>query len=148
MTVPRGVRFIALADFVAGSALVGIAFYLTALVDSSDSNCSGIHCGIFPLRFFVLLFGSLAILLFVGGYGLWFVRKWSWKVSVTTFAISTTLVVVIGGITSFLFMVPGSSSAMHQMGIYAGVITPLTLIVGSVLIWYLWRPHVRSYLRG
>jgi uncharacterized membrane protein (DUF2068 family) len=130
---PTGVSIIAILEVVGGilSFLFGVVVvavssnFSTTLSQYYGSNA--IYASI--AGFVALLGGALAIggLLAISiGYGMWTGKGWAWTLAVVLYALGLLLDLV----------------TFATGGTYSGAIG---LVVDAFLLWYLWRPNVRTF---
>jgi hypothetical protein len=70
----------------------------------------------------IIIVGLLAVLL---GWGMWAGKEWAWLLAVILYA--------LGALSSLGSLATGNFSSIVGLVIYA------------LLLWYLWRPHVKAY---
>lgn len=70
----------------------------------------------------VLLFGVLAV---VVGLGMWTRKGWAWTLAVVLYG--------LGVVVSLINIAVGRLSEI------------ISLVIDLLIIWYLWKPHVRAY---
>lgn len=122
---PTGVAILAILDFLAGAlillgGLVLIAVGGTGLLASLGY---GFFAGIATLLgAVVLVIGVLAI---VVGWGLWTGKRWAWILALILYA--------LGALSSLVSLAGGSVSSV------------VGLVIDALLIWYLFRPHVKAF---
>ena len=123
---PTGVAILAILDFIGGALaiLAGVAFI--ALGGSGLLGSFGFGS---LLSGFVAVLGGVVLILglfaiFVG-WGLWSGKGWAWTLAIVLYA--------IGALFSLASLVTGSYTSIVSLVIYA------------LLIWYLWKPHVKAY---
>ena len=79
---------------------------------------------------FMLLFGLVVLAV---GYGVCTGKNWGW--------VSSVCVTVIGTALEALFY------GYEGSGLRMALATGLILISGILILWYLWRPHVKGYFQ-
>jgi hypothetical protein len=122
---PTGIAILAVLEIVggilavvggAGMAAVGGSGMLASLGYAGLSGMVAVVGGA------VLIIGFLAVLL---GWGMWTGKSWAWTLSVAFYIIGAVLDVV---------------------SILGGGLTGIVgLLIDILLLWYLWRPHVKAY---
>jgi lysylphosphatidylglycerol synthetase-like protein (DUF2156 family) len=112
---PTGVTILAALQFVSGLILTIIAFVLWVLSISSSAV-------VFILASGLLLF---CFVLVYAAWGLWSGKGWAWTL--------TVVLMILGLIVSVAEIASGS---------YSNVIS---LVVGALILWYLYRPPVRDF---
>ncbi len=117
---PVGITILAMLEILGGAMAVvfGISLFYARLV---------IALVIAP---FMLPFGTVTLAV---GYGVWTGKIWGW--------VSTICVTIIGAALAVLFY--GYEGSALRMALATGLI----LISGILILWYLWRPHVRAYFQ-
>jgi hypothetical protein len=122
---PTGIAILAILDFIGGVLLLLGGAFLAAIGGSSilTTYGYGAFSGV------VTVFGGIAVVLglfaiFVG-WGLWSGKSWAWTLAVVLY--------ILGALTSLVGLAGGS----------LGSIVPLILY--ALILWYLWKPHVKAY---
>ncbi len=121
---PLGVSLLAILDVIIGvlAFLVG-GIDLTVGPSLAVQNGNGSVAGLVAaLSAVIILVGALS---FVSGYGLWFGKSWAWTLAVVFEVLSIAL-------TAFYI----------ALGEYYYV---FSVILGFLILWYLWRPHVKTF---
>ena len=122
---PTGITIIAILGFIAGIlAILGGALFLAV---ASSGILSSYGMGMFSG--FVSLFGGIIIIVgFVAifaSWGMWSGKTWAWYLSVVLYALATIFEVIalIGG----------------------GLTGIVALLIDILLLWYMFRPHVKAF---
>lgn len=85
-----------------------------------------------------LLLGILSIIV---GYRMWSRKRWGLTLNVGRTETGIAFLALI-----LVFFVPGSRyDTLRTISI---IVSTLALVVGFIVLWYLWRPHVMAYFRA
>jgi Predicted membrane protein (DUF2127) len=122
---PTGVAILAVLDLLGGIALILFGGLLAAAGGSSmlSSYGYGAYTGIAAGFGLALAVGGLLALLV--GWGLWTGRGWAWTLGVVLYG--------IGLVFSIVGLVTGGASVL------------VSLVIDAIILWYLFRPHVKAY---
>jgi len=122
---PTGITILAILGFIGGIlALLGGALFIAV---ASSGILSSYGVGMFSG--FVSLFGGIIIVvglfaIFVS-WGMWSGKNWAWYLAVILYAL---------GVVFGLVLLAGGS--------VAGLVS---LLIDLLLLWYMFRPHVKAY---
>ena len=122
---PTGITILAVLDILGGilalllGALLAAAGGSGVLSSVGYGNLSGL---VSIAGGFLVVVGALAILV---GWGMWSGKGWAWVAALILAALG-----VIGGLGSLV------------VGRFSGVVS---LIIDVLILWYLFRPHVKAY---
>ena len=120
---PTGVTVLAILELIGG--IITILFGMAAIVSSTFLNPYGyaVVAGLAVASGGALvLFGALAV---VVGYGMWSGKGWSWTLAVVLYG--------LGVVFSLVYI---------AVGLWSNI---LALAIDLLILWYLWRPHVKAY---
>ena len=120
---PTGVTVLAILELFGG--IITILFGMAAIVSSTFLNPYGyaVVAGLAVASGGALvLFGVLAV---VVGYGMWSGKGWSWTLAVVLYG--------LGVVFSLVYI---------AVGLWSNI---LALAIDLLILWYLWRPHVKAY---
>lgn len=128
---PTGVTIIAILNIISGIimliggiALVAIGSVLPGALEEEMSGVPAEMFGVFGVAMGGIIL-ALAIFSFVVAYGLWSGKGWAWTLTVVLSVISIALnAISIAG------------------GNFGGIIS---IIISAVILYYLYRPHVKAY---
>jgi lysylphosphatidylglycerol synthetase-like protein (DUF2156 family) len=149
-TQPAGVGVLALLTIISGIIILLLGFLMfISLVSMGTKMRMPMFYIIGIANFFTfLLFGSITTIL---GWGLWFGKKWAWWITVILLGIIIVFApasILQGNLSGSLFvarignnLVTAGSTNISSNSLAA----LLTLIIALITLWYMFRPHVRSY---
>jgi hypothetical protein len=122
---PTGVAILAILDLLFGLVAVLGGTVLIGLGGSGILSTfgfgafSGFVAGIGG---FFIIIGILAIIV---GWGMWTGKEWAWLLAVILYG--------IGVLFGLLSLISGSASSLGS------------LIIDAILLWYMFRPHVKAF---
>lgn len=122
---PGGVTVLAILDFLGGILAFFAGLFVVALGGSgllSQFGYGFVSGFVVVAGVAVIIIGLLALLL---GYGMWTGKEWAWLLAVILYA--------LGAVSSLLSLAGGSFGSI------------VSLVIYGLLLWYLWKPHVKAY---
>ncbi len=122
---PGGVTVLAILDFLGGILAFFVGLFVVALGGSGllAQFGYGFASGFVVVAgVAVIIIGLLGLLL---GYGMWTGKEWAWLLAVILYA--------LGALSSLLSLAGGSFGSI------------VSLVIYGILLWYLWKPHVKAY---
>jgi hypothetical protein len=122
---PTGVTILAILDLVGGVIAFLIGLFVVALGGSgllAQFGYGFVSAFVVAAGVVIIIIGFLGVLL---GWGMWAGKEWAWLLAVILYA--------LGALSSLASLATGSFSSIVGLVIYA------------LLLWYLWRPHVKAY---
>ncbi|TVP39478.1 hypothetical protein [Candidatus Nitrosocosmicus arcticus] len=143
---PIGVTIIAILTIIGGIALLigGLGFIAFAgvlsVVSSEESSTEAANIaalGILPMILGVLMV-VIGIIYLIVSYGLLKGKGWAWTITIIVTIIGIVIQIISAVSTGLLTSSLASGLATHIIGI----------IISGIIIFYLYRPHVRSYFKG
>jgi len=143
---PIGVTIIAILTIIGGIALLigGLGFIsfagILSVVSSEESSTEAANIaalGILPmiLGVFMVIIGIIYLIV---SYGLLKGKGWAWTITIIVTIIGIVIQIISAVSTGLLTSSLASGLATHIIGI----------IISGIIIFYLYRPHVRAYFKG
>jgi lysylphosphatidylglycerol synthetase-like protein (DUF2156 family) len=122
---PTGIAVLAILELIAGIIfLIGGAF-LAALGGSSMLAAYGMGAFSGIIAIFGGVLAVVGIITIIVGWGLWSGKGWAWTLAVVLSA--------LGVVFSLVGLIGGQASDI------------VGLIIDALILWYLFRPHVKTY---
>ena len=122
---PGGVTVLSILDFIGGILAFLVGLFVVAVGGSGllAQLGYGLFSGFVVVAgVAVVIIGLLSLLL---GYGMWTGKGWAWLLAVILYA--------LGALSSLLSLAGGSFGSI------------VSLVIYGLLLWYLWKPHVKAY---
>ncbi|MDA4125793.1 MAG: hypothetical protein OK452_01115 [Thaumarchaeota archaeon] len=122
---PTGVTILAILDFVGGVLAFFVGLFVVALGGSgllSQFGYGFVSGFVVVAGVAVIIIGLLGLLL---GWGMWTGKEWAWILAIVLYA--------LGALSSLLSLAGGSLGSI------------VSLVIYGLLLWYLWKPHVKAY---
>ncbi|GBC73242.1 hypothetical protein HRbin04_00639 [archaeon HR04] len=138
---PLGVTIIAVIMAIGGIILtiIGAAMIGIAGTTSISSSTSTIDSTVFTIL--LLVIGPIVLVLgvtnFVVSYGLFKGKEWAWAIAVLVLIMGIAITAVQMAITKWI----GTDAIGNVTGSVIGI------VINGIILYYLFRPHVKTYFR-
>jgi hypothetical protein len=143
---PIGVTIIAILTIIGGIALLigGLGFItfggILSAVSSEGSSTEAADIAALGMVPMILGIGMviIGIIYLIVSYGLLKGKGWAWTITIIVMIIGIVIQIISAISTGLLTSSLTSAVATHIIGI----------IISGIIIFYLYRPHVRAYFKG